>query len=576
LIDAITLELLGFRLAETVATMEHLLFHSGYSTVLRESYDGSAGLCDLNGRAIIGSGFPIHIMPYYYSVQGVLARHPLETMEAGDSFAINDPYVGGSFHTPDVAIVTPIFVGSHPVAYAVSIAHKPDIGGMVPGSASGQSRELYHEGLLLPGVRYWSSRGVEADIDGIIRQNSRQPTLTSGDMRAQVGCTLKGAEMVRAIADEYGTEALSEASERLQQSSEMRLRKGIAEWDDGTAEGEVFLDNDGVDTGPPVRLHTRVTKVGDEITFDFSGTADQIRGPLNIPHQAAETAALIALVGFVDPSIALNGGCQRPVSFVNPAGKLTNPLRPAPVSTYFRIMSMLYSAALVALAEFDTSKAVGSAGFGFGSGTVGYRRGRSGRATVQYELLMPSLGGSSSGDGAFVVQPMSHITPNTPIEVLETEYPVVIERFEPIADSAGPGRNRGGAGYRKRYRYLDDVHLSLRRNQFNFEGPGVLGGHPPGRRTVLVNPGTPTELIVEDMRALELVAGDVVEFQIAGGAGYGDPHERETDRVLEDVLDGFVSVEGANRDYGVAVDSTGLSVDLELTREFRGRVAQHR
>lgn len=570
--DVITLELLECRLSEAVATMERLLFHSGYSTVLRESYDGSAGICDRAGQAVVGSGFAIHIVPYLYSVQGVLERFPIASMRPGDSFIINDPYVGGSFHTPDIAVVTPVFAEpSTVVGFTVSIAHKPDIGGIVPGTAGGQSRELYHEGLLLPAVRYWTADGPVEDVDAIIRQNSRQPLLTSGDLRAQVGCTMKGASMVGELATTFGVAELLEGFARLQQSSEQRLRLGIAGWPDGAGEGEVFLDSDGVDPDRPVRLHVQATKVGDEITFDFSQSAPQVRGPLNIRPQSAESAAVIALVGFVDPTIALNGGCRGPVNFVNPEGRLTNPVRPAPVNTYFRVMAMLYSAVAQALATFDPSRAVGSCGFGFGSGTLGYVHGRSGRAKVQYELLMPSLGGTPLGDGAFVVQPMSHITPNTPVEVLETEYPVVVERFEPIADSAGPGRHRGGPGYRKRYRVLDETVLNLRSNQFVHEGPGVFGGGPPARRAVLRNPGTSSEERLEDMRTVELAAGEVIEFQISGGAGYGDPKERTPQRVLADVLDGFVSREAAASIYGVALreGEAGVCVDSDRTARLR-------
>ncbi|MEK7216429.1 MAG: hydantoinase B/oxoprolinase family protein, partial [Chloroflexota bacterium] len=203
-LDPITLEVLLSRLQEIVATMEHLLFHSGYSTILRESYDGSAGITDRRGHPVIGSGMPGHLPPYHITVQGVLNQYALEEMRDGDSFVMNDPYWGGTAHSPDLAIVTPVFWDRTVVAFCVSIAHKPDIGGMVPGSAAAAAREVYHEGLLLPGVRYWTSDGIVPEIDAIIRRNSRQPEVISGDLRAQVGCTKTGGVKLTELCQEYG------------------------------------------------------------------------------------------------------------------------------------------------------------------------------------------------------------------------------------------------------------------------------------------------------------------------------------------------------------------------------------
>ncbi len=569
-LDPITLEVLLSRLQEIVATMEHLLFHSGYSTILRESYDGSAGITDQRGHPVIGSGMPGHLPPYHITVQGVLNQYPLEDMRDGDSFVMNDPYWGGTAHSPDLAIVTPVFWEGRVIAFCVSIAHKPDIGGMVPGSAAAAAREVYHEGLLLPGVRYWTSDGIVPEIDAIIRRNSRQPEVISGDLRAQVGCTKTGGAKLIELCEEYGGATMVGVLQTLQDLSERRVRRGLAEWPDGEAEGEIQLAPDGVVTDTLVRFHVQVIKAGDTITFDFSGSSPSFRGPQNLRPQSAEAAAMLALVSYVDPTIPINYGCRQPIRFVFPEGSVVNPRFPTPVGSYFASTVMLYSAILKALAHFNPPRAVASMGFGTSGPGLGYRQGRAGKPAVQYEILVPSMGASSSTDGAFVVTPMGHITPNTPVEILETEFPVRVERFEPRIDSAGPGYNRGGLGYRKTYRTLTDAVLNFRR--MRAQGVwGVFGGGAPAEPVCSVNTGAETEERLAFPVTRDLPEGQTVEYQGQGGGGYGDPFTREPGRVLEDVLNGYVSVESAAADYGVAIDPARWAVDEAATTRLRER-----
>jgi len=186
-LDPITLEVINNRLREIVATMEHLLFHSGYSTILRESFDGSAGLCDREGHTVMASGAPYHLFPYYYSVRGVLRNYPLEEMRDGDSFILTDPYWGGNLHVPDLVIVTPVFVDGQVIGFCVSIAHKTDLGGLVPGPSGAGAREIFHDCLLLPGVRYWTRDGVGRGMWALAKRNSRRPGMVAGDVRGARG-----------------------------------------------------------------------------------------------------------------------------------------------------------------------------------------------------------------------------------------------------------------------------------------------------------------------------------------------------------------------------------------------------
>jgi N-methylhydantoinase B len=552
-LDGITLEIIGQRILEIVSTMEVLLFHSGYSTILRESNDGSATFLDREGRVVMGSGSPNHLVAYYYAVQGVLARHPWETMQPRDSYVINDPYLGGMQHVPDLAVVTPVFWEGTPLGFCATIAHKSDVGGIVPGSSGAASREIYHEGLLIPAIKYWTADGPVDDAVAVVMRNSRTPELVAGDIRAQIGSTRMGEQRLHELVAQYGFEAICEAMERLQTISYDRMGDELERWPDGEAEGESFLDSDGVNLDRQVRIHVKVTKRGRGLTIDFSGCAPQVPGPINLRPQGSEAASMIALLGYLDPAIAVNGGTQRAVTFVSPPGSVVNANFPAPVNNYMPTLHLVLAAVQKALLAFDPPRASAPDGFGTGAMTIGYRGTTTGRRAVQYELFTPSLGASDHFDGAFGAMPVIHITPSAPIEILETEFPTRLVRCEPKMDSGGPGTLRGGLGYVREYELLDDAIFTLRAGGFRSDSWGVAGGSPGAKGQCVIDAGDAAPQTVPSLFTTELRAGTLLRVDTAGGSGYGDPHSREPALVLTDVQNGYVSAAAAERDYGVRV-----------------------
>ncbi len=569
-LDPITTEIIIARLQELVATMEHLLFHSGYSTILRESHDGSCALCTTEGFCIEGSGGPLHLFSYYYTVRSVLDNYPLSAMRDGDCFISNDPYRGGTLHVPDVVIVTPVFVNGEIIAFSGSHAHKPDMGGLVPGSSGAGAREIFHEGLVLPAVKFWTKDGVVPEVLEIIKHNCRIPEIIEGDLRAQVGCTLVGADQIRALCDEYGVETIKAALPEIMALSEKRIRDGIAAWPDGESEAEAWVNHDGVDLDKPLRLHVKVTKKGRDIEFDFSGSSDQVKGPTNLRPQVSHVAAVMALVTMLDPTIPFNDGLRRPVSFVNPEGKITNSRWPAPVNSYFGLSNVLYSTCNRALAKFNPARAVASPGLGLGAIAVGYDQNRSGRKAVQYELFVSGQGAKSEHDGSSGTVGFLNVTPNTPIEVIETEFPIRVRRYEWIEDSAGAGTHRGGMGNRKEYEMLGDATTTLRLgHQFKYGGWGVFGGKEPATVRAFLNPGTNRERHLRPLETIRMEPGDSFLVEMPGGGGYGNPHRRPAAEVLEDVLNGYVSIAAAERDYGVAIDPATMKLDAARTAALR-------
>jgi 5-oxoprolinase (ATP-hydrolysing) len=569
-LDPVTLEVIHNRLSEITGAMQHVLFHSGYSTLLRESQDGSAGICLPDAQTVMTLGSINHLYPYHKSTQAVLDTYGMDDLRDGDSFIITDPYEAGSSHLPDLVVVTPVFVDGEVFAFSVSTAHKPDLGGLVPGSSSPNAREIYHEGLLVPTVRYWTSEGPNREIEAIIGRNSRVPDTVIGDIRAQVGCTRLGADRLADLCLEYGTDVVREAMVQLLDRTESRVRNVIREWPDGVAEAEAFLDDDGVDLDVPIRLHVKVTKAGDRVTMDLSGTNLQVKGPINLGPAVSEAAGLLALLTYADPAIPINDGARRVIDFVNPPGRLTNPQWPAPVNSYYGTMNVLADTVGRALSEFNPERARGSLGYGLGAVAIGYTLPKGGKHAVQYELFISSRGGTPHFDGVQGVNGIMNHVPYTPIEILETEFPVRVHRYEWTTDTAGPGRFRGGPGLCKEYELLSPATVTIRLgHQFQHGGWGVFGGRPPAiaRATYVSQDGVSRPL--RPLETIAMQAGDRFRVEMPGGGGYGDPLTRDPELVARDVRDGYVSMAAAEHDYGVVIDPTLLTVDTTRTADLR-------
>jgi N-methylhydantoinase B len=549
-LDPITTEVIINRIRETTAAMAHALFHSGYSPILRESQDGTAGLCDADGRVImVGGGLQYHSLLYTRAVESVIARYPVVDMRDGDSFVSNDPFKAGNSHVPDIVVITPVFYRGELIAFGASVAHKADVGGLVPGSSGAAAREIFHDGVLIPPVRYWSKDGVNREVEAILRNNSRVPEVVVGDLRGQVGSTRLGAERLCALCDEYGADTLRAAMTSLIERTAARVRGEFAQWPDGEHSAEALLDHDGADRSKPVRIKVSARKRGDRLTLDFSGTDAQAKGPVNTPLPTAQAVSLLAVIAACDPTIPMNSGVLDAVDFIMPPGTVVHPQFPASVNHYFPTSHVVYTCVLAALGKLNPARAVAPAGFGTGAIAIGYSKGRAGKPTVQYELMVTSLGGTSSHDGTSIVLAMNHFTPGTPVEIIETEYPVMVRRYDIWRDSAGAGRHRGGVGNVREYQLLVDVILTARTSNHRQGAWGLNGGEPPALSRAVINPDTPQAEEMDCMETRMVAAGTVVRLAQAGGAGYGEPRERPQELVQQDIDDGYVSPEAAALTY---------------------------
>jgi N-methylhydantoinase B len=573
-IDAVDLEVIKASLSGIVQEMQNSLFRTGFSTIVRESQDASCALMNAGGEVVAQHVvLPLHIGAFPACCAAVLEEFRGSIAE-GDAFLINHPYQGGSPHAPDICILTPVFVAGELFGFCGSIAHKGDIGGPVPGSCSGQAREIFNEGLHLPAVRYQRNFEPATDIERIIAANSRTPELVLGDIRGQLGADRLGERRLNELVAKYGKDKVASSYARLFEIGEARVRAAVAEWADGRYEAERFVDDDGIDLEKPVRIHVVAEKKADRLHFDFSGSADQTRGPANIRPPLVQAACTYALISMIDPHMYVSSGLLRAFSITARGGSVLNPRFPAPVNTYNPTVHALVDALFAALAPIVPGK-VRSDGSGSRSIIIGGRSTSAGQSYVQYELLAGGGGARPSKDGASAITVNQSNARVAPIEIIESEFPTRILRFELIRDSGGPGHFRGGLGVSREYLNLADARFSIRSMKHVIPPHGMQGGRDGRPGDIWINPDSDRAKRLPTRYAdYPLKADDVFRLDTPGGGGYGDPLERPAEQVLADVREGFVSPEAAEREYGVVLRREGSNfvVDAAATQATRAKV----
>jgi N-methylhydantoinase B len=568
--DAIELEIIKASLDGIVQEMQNSLFRTGYSTIVRESQDASCAIMNARGDVVAQHVvLPLHIGSFPACCQAVIRAY--DDIGHGDAFLINHPYEGGSPHAPDMCIITPVFAEDALVGFCGSIAHKGDIGGPVPGSCSGQAREIFNEGLHLPAVRYQRAFARNTEIERIIASNSRTPELVLGDLRGQLGASRLGEDRIVALMAKFGRDKTLAAFERLLELAERRMRAAVKEWIDGRFEAERFVDDDGVRLNQPVRIHVVVEKRGDRISFDFSGCDDQAVGPANIRPPVVRAAIAYCLIALVDPHMFINSGLMRAFELKVREGSLLNPRFPAPVNTYNPTVHATVEAVFAALAKVSPAKARAD-GCGSRSIILGGRSTKAGQSYVQYEILGGGAGARATKDGTSGISVNQSNAKIAPIEIIESEFPTRVVRFELIPDSGGIGEYRGGLGIRREYLNLQDARFSIRSTKHVIPPNGVAGGGAGRTGDIIINPGRDGEKRLPTRYAdYPLQAGDVFCLDTPGGGGSGDAHKRDPAAVLADVNEGYVTPEAAERDYGVALRRDGrcYTIDEPRTQELR-------
>jgi N-methylhydantoinase B len=571
IIDPITLQVIQARLAGIVQEMQNSLFRTGFSTIIRESQDASCAILNIKGEVVAQHVvLPLHMGAFPACAEGVLKNYQPSEIHEGDAFITNHPYLGGSPHAPDMAVLTPIFYQGEWVGFAADMAHKSDIGGTVPGSGSGQAREIFQEGLHLPPVKFAGRYKNVEEIAAVIAANSRTPALVIGDIRGQVGACRVGEKRVAELMERYGKDAILDATALLSSYTEARVKQALASWPDGSVEGESFVDHDGIELNKPIRIHVKIEKRGEHIHFDFTGSSDQTGGPANIRPPLVNACCAYALVSLIDPYLPVNQGIASSIATTFRKGSVLDPRFPGAVNTYMPTALAVVEALFRALARFVPEKNVAGCS-GSGAMVLGGRSGD--RGYVHYEIFSGGTGARSGKDGVSAMAFHLSNCRTAPIEIIESEFPARVERFELIRDSGGAGEFRGGLGFVRECRILgDEVRFSMRTDKHDIPAVGVEGGRNGRTGACAINEGSTREKrLPSRFGDYILHREDLLTLERPGGGGLGDPFNRAPEKVLEDVRQGYVSAECAGDLYGVAVEAaeTGWRIDEEATSALR-------
>jgi N-methylhydantoinase B len=451
------------------------------------------------------------------------------------------------------------------------------VGGSGPGSYSTVTYDIYAEGIRISPVKLYREGEPDETLFMVLRNNTRNSRERMGDLRAQLAGCWTGEQRVQALAQRYGAETLSTAMEEILDHSEALTRAALASIPKGTYRFVDYCDGDGVEDSP-IKIAVTVTVDETGILADFTGSSRQTRGGMNCPLAVTASATCYAIKCITDPANPANSGNYRPVRIQAPAGSVLNCLPPAPViagnhETASRIADAVLGALAQAVPDRVSAAGCGSAGILCIAGED-ERPGRKGRHYICVECHGGGQGAAAQLDGAHAIRVSVGNTGNTPVESLEIHFPVLVERYEIIDDSGGPGQHRGGCGLRRHLRLLDPASVIVTCDRAAVPPYGLLGGRP-GRRSRFAVDGREVSSKTPPFPARR---DAVVEYEMAGGGGFGDPFARPPERVREDAEDGFVSPAAALEQYGVVLAhhpdrraGERYSIDEDATRAARAR-----
>lgn len=503
-LDPVTLSVLSSALSSIAEEMGAVLIRGAYSSNIKERRDCSAALFDAEGRMVAqAEHIPVHLGAMPEAVAAVMERDPTR----GDVFALNDPYSGGT-HLPDITLVSPITLGEEVFGYAVTRAHHSDVGGMRPGSMPADSREIYQEGVIIPPVRI-VHRGIpDEDVFSLILANVRTPEVRRGDLRAQLAANGLAGKRIEELARRYGRELLLTAFGEVLSYAERWTRQVIETLPDDEYSAAGEMEGDGVtDEDIPIRVKVKIQ--GSELFMDFSGTSEAAPGNVNCPIPVTRSACYFALRVLLPDEVPTNAGTYAPLSILAPEGSLVNAVSPsAVVAGNVETSQRIADTVLLALSQVADLPAQGQ-------GTMN-NLVIGGKGWTYYETIGGGQGASSSGDGPSGVHAGMSNTLNTPIEALELEYPMRVERYELVYGSGGAGRYRGGDGIVRAIEVLEPAFLSLLTDRRRHSPRGARGGEAGRSGENLLNG---ERLLSKASR--ELQVGDLVSVQTPGGGGWG-------------------------------------------------------
>lgn len=544
-VDPVTVEVIGSGLATIVEEMGHALIRSAFSTNIKERHDCSTVLFDAAGRTMAqAERIPMHLGSLLGIADWLLKNYDLSDLQPGDVFIGNDAYTGGGTHLNDIVFMEPVFVAERLVAWVANLAHHSDF--VDRGHA-----HIFQEGLRIPPIRLYRGGVLQNDIMQFMLLNCQVPRERINDFRAQMAANRLGVQRFLALCGKYGAEVVLAAADDVMDYAERKTRAGIRAIPDGTYRFETPFDSNYWDE--LFQLRVAITVAGDEITFDFTGNAAQVRAPINMVLTATLATVYFAVKTLIDRDTPPNSGLYRPIHVVAPEGSVLNAVSPAAVYSRTDIAQRLVDVIFGALAPAIPDR-VCAASTGGGLVTTSGMHPRTGRFYVYNDMNGGGMGARAHKDGLDGVQVHTTNTANLPIEALELEHPIQVECYELVRDSGGPGTFRGGMAMRRRTRVLDHVATVSAGGTNAIVPPFGLRGGLPGQtcRVELSEGARPLvkrEGVLQPNEWLAMIA--------AAGGGYGDPRARDRAMVQKDLREDRISIEAAIQIYGLDPEVAG-------------------
>lgn len=563
--DPITLEILWRRLISIVDEADGSVARTAFSSLLRDAHDYTCMFTDRFGRELAQGSFatPGQSGAMALGIKNLVKKFPVEYYNPGDAFITNDPWALAG-HLNDVCVMSPIFYQDKLVAFTACVFHHSDIGGRV----ASDNHDVFEEGLFIPLVKLYDKGVLNESVLDLIRWNVRTPDEVIGDVRSQIAANHVCGEKICQMLKESGLENLDDLADQIIGLTEKSMREEIEKIPDGIYRTRGVIEQ--MKGLSDIIINAKVEIKGSDILVDLDGSSGQVNWGGNVVYNFTYAYVFMAIKSMFAPDIPNNEGCARPIVLTAPEGTVINCKFPAAVAARMGVGHFLTEVIYRALSDVLPEKVIAASGGTPAAMNVFYGKRKDARPWHSVIIRGGGMGAGARNDGNYV-----YIFPangaNTPVEIFESDTPLIVEKREIVSDSGGIGKTKGGLGKREVFRIPDDeyaplppVNLGIQAGRYMYPAEGLFGGKPGARAQFLVNgePGNSYGLT-------QLKPGDIVMIDAPGGGGYGNPAERDPALVLNDVVQGYVSLEAAREDYKVAIDPATFEVDEEGTRKLR-------
>ena len=563
--DPITLEILWRRLISVVDEADSTVARTAFSSLLRDAHDYTCMFTDRKGRELAQGTFatPGQSGAMALGIKNLVNKLPASSYKPGDVFITNDPWALAG-HLNDVCVMSPIFYKGKIVAFTACVFHHSDIGGRV----SSDNHEVFEEGLFIPLVKLYDAGVLNESVLDMIRWNVRTPDEVIGDIRSQIAANHVCTEKICQMLQDNDLENLDDLADEVIGRTEKSMRESIGKIPDGIYRAEGIVEQ--MEGRADIVIKAAIEVKGSDIIVNLDGSSPQVDWGGNVVYNFTYAYVHMAVKSMFDPYIPNNDGCARPITLKIPEGTVVNCKFPAAVAARMQIGHFMTEIIYRALAKAVPNQVIAASGGTPATMNVFYGRRKDGKPWHSVIIRGGGMGASASTDGHYVsIFPANGA--NTPVEIFESDTPLIVEKRELLTDSGGAGKMKGGLGRRVVFRIPDDeyapmppVNLGIQSGRYRYPSEGLFGGKHGAKAQFLVSgqPGNPFGLT-------RMKPGDVITMDAAGGGGFGDPLDRDPEMVQEDVIQGYVSLEKAREDYGVVIDPATMKADLAATDDLR-------